>query len=247
VTIGRQEEIVEAGCGVTVQLLGSDLQAADLVVIGSHCVGLDMLLSRLQEQGFRTKFMAVGSTGGLEAAKRGQCDLAGMHLFDPQSGRYNVPYLTPELELVEGYGRLQGIVFRPRDERFQGLTAAEAVAAVRSDPGCVMVNRNRGSGTRILIDRLLEGTRPPGYPVEAKSHNAVAAAVGQGRADWGVAIEWVAKRAGLGLLPLEHERYDFVVPKARLGRPAVVAFRHLLAEPAIRGQLGEMGFEVNDD
>jgi putative molybdopterin biosynthesis protein len=247
VTIGRHEEIVEAGSCVTVQLLGSDLQVADLVVIGSHCVGLDMLLGRLHERGFRTKFMAVGSTGGLEAAKRGQCDLAGMHLFDPESGRYNVPYLTPELELVEGYGRLQGVVFRPQDARFQGLTAARAIAAVKGDSGCVMVNRNRGSGTRILIDRLLEGMQPPGYPVEAKSHNAVAAAVAQGRADWGVAIEWVAKRAGLGLLPLEQERYDFVVPKARLGRPAVVAFRRLLAEPAIRQQLRQMGFDLIDD
>jgi putative molybdopterin biosynthesis protein len=170
-----------------------------------------------------------------------------MHLFDPESGRYNAPYLTPELELVPGYGRLQGVVFRPQDERFQGLTAARAIAAVKGDPGCVMFNRNRGSGTRILIDQLLEGTQPPGYSVEAKTHNAVAAAVAQGRADWGVAIEWVAKRAGLGLLPLEHEQYDFVVPKARLARPAVVAFRRLLAEPAIRQQLRQMGFDVKDE
>jgi putative molybdopterin biosynthesis protein len=247
VTIGRHEEIVEAGSSVRVQLLASDLQVADLVVIGSHCVGLDMLLGRLQERGFRTKFLAVGSMGGLEAAKRGECDLAGVHLFDPHSGRYNVPYLTPELELVQGYGRLQGVVFRPQDERFHGRTPDEAIVAVKADPECVMVNRNRGSGTRILIDRLLEGAQPSGYAVEARSHNAVAAAVAQGRADWGVAIEWVAKRAGLGLLPLERERYDFVVPKTRLARPAVVAFGRLLAESAIGQELRRMGFDVNDE
>ncbi len=247
VTIGRHEEIVEADSIVTVQLLASEVRVADLVVIGSHCVGLDFLLGRLQDRGFRTKFMAVGSTGGLQAAKRGECDLAGMHLLDPQTGRYNVPYLTPELELVEGYGRLQGVIFRSGDERFEGRTAVEAIAAVKRDPGCAMVNRNQGSGTRILIDRLLEGGEPTGYPVQAKSHNAVAAAVRQGRADWGVAIEWVARRAGLGFLPVEDERYDFVVPKSRLDRPGVVAFGRLLAEPAVRRQLREMGFSLKDD
>jgi putative molybdopterin biosynthesis protein len=108
-----------------------------------------------------------------------------------------------------------------------------------------MVNRNQGSGTRILIDRLLEGTQPTGYPVQAKSHNAVAAAVAQGRADWGVAIEWVACHAGLGFLPLEEERYDFVIPKRRLDRPAVVAFRRLLLEPAARHHLRQMGFRMD--
>jgi putative molybdopterin biosynthesis protein len=247
VTIGRHEEIVEAGSPVAVQLLGTELRVADLVVIGSHCVGLDFLLGQLQDRGFRTKFMAVGSTGGLEAAKRGECDLAGMHLLDPETGRYNVPYLTADLEWVEGYGRLQGVVFRGGDGRFEGRTAVEAMAAVKDDSDCVMVNRNQGSGTRILIDRLLEGTQPTGYPVQAKSHNAVAAAVAQARADWGVAIEWVARRAGLGFLPLEDERYDFVIPKSRLDRPAVVAFRQLLSEPLILRELEEMGFRVTED
>lgn len=246
VTIGRHEEIVEAGTAVRVQLLGSDLELADLVVIGSHCVGLDFLLGQLEERGFRTKFMAVGSTGGLEAAKRGECDLAGMHLLDPDTGRYNVPFVTPDLQWTEGYGRLQGVVFRSGDQRFEGRRATEVIASVASDPNCVMVNRNQGSGTRILIDRLLEGAQPIGYPVQAKSHNAVAAAVAQGRADWGLAIEWVARRANLGFLPLEHERYDFVTPKDRVDRPAVVAYRRLLAEREIRRKLAQMGFHLDD-
>ena len=247
VTIGRHEEIVEAGSTVSVQLLGGELRVADLVVIGSHCVGLDFLLGQLQDRGFHTKFMAVGSTGGLDAARRGECDLAGMHLLDPRTGMYNVPYLTPDLERVEGYGRLQGVVFRPGDPRFEGREARQAIAAAKADPRCVLVNRNRGSGTRILIDRLLAGAEPPGYPVQAKSHSAVAAAVAQGRADWGVAIEWVARRLKLGFLPLEEERYDFVIPKRRLDRPAVAAFRALLAEPAIRKRLARMGMKLNQD
>jgi len=244
VTIGRHEEIVEAGSPVAVQLLGGQLRLADLVVIGSHCVGLDFLLGRMQDLGFATKFMAVGSTGGLQAARRGECDLAGMHLLDPKTGQYNLPLVTPELQLVEGYGRSQGVVYRSGDERFKGLSAVDAVARAKDDPDCVMVNRNQGSGTRILIDRLLGGTQPTGYAVQPKSHNAVAAAVAQGRADWGVAIEWVARHAELGFLPLDDERYDFVVPKARFDRPAVTAFRKLLTEPNVREELGRMGFNM---
>jgi putative molybdopterin biosynthesis protein len=242
VTIGRHEEIVEAGATVAVQLLVGEFRAADLVVIGSHCVGLDFLLRQMQERGFRTKFMAVGSTGGLQAAQRGECDLAGIHLLDPSSGRYNQPYLTPDLRLVPGYGRLQGIVFRPGDPRFEGRSAAEAIQAALADPACVMVNRNPGSGTRLLIDRLLGGAEPPGYAVQARSHNAAAAAVAQGRADWGVAIAWVAQQSKLGWIPLENEQYDFVVPVRRWDRPGVAAFRQLLEEPAVRRQLESMGF-----
>ena len=220
---------------------------ADLVVIGSHCVGLDFLLGKMQERGFSTKFMAVGSTGGLEAAKRGQCDLAGMHLMDPETGRYNQPYLTPELKLVPGYGRLQGVVFRPGDQRFEGLDAKQAVAKVKNDADCRMVNRNAGSGTRILIDRLLDGVQPAGYVVQTRSHNAVAAAVAQGRADWGLAIEWVARLNNLGFLPLENEQYDFVIPADRIERPAVAAFCLLLDDPEIRRELKRMGFGGMDE
>ena len=134
-TIDRHQEIVEAGTVVDVQLLGRDLQLADLVVIGSHCIGLDYLLGELQQRGVRSKFLAVGSTGGLDAARRGECDVAGVHLLDPTTGEYNRPFLTPALELVPGYGRLQGIVFRPGDPRFEGRTAAEAIAGAMSDPG----------------------------------------------------------------------------------------------------------------
>src|SRR5262249_28434452 len=154
-------------------------------VIGSHCVGLDYLLGLLAREGVRSKVLWVGSTGGLAAARRGECDLAGVHLLDPETGTYNVPYLSEEVELLRGYGRLQGLVYRPGDARFEGRGVAEAVAEALADPGCVMVNRNRGSGTRVLIDRLLGGARPPGYWAEARSHNAVVAAVAQGRADWG--------------------------------------------------------------
>jgi putative molybdopterin biosynthesis protein len=163
-------------------------------------------------------------------------------LLDPLTDTYNTPFLGEGLRLIRGYGRLQGIVFRPGDARFEGRRPAEAAAAALADPSCVLVNRNRGSGTRILIYRLLGAARPPGHLTEARSHNAVAAAVAQGRADWGVAISTVAADAGLGFLPMQEERFDFAVPAARWDRPAVRAFRDLLADPAARAALSERGF-----
>src|SRR4029078_5875049 len=89
--------------------------------------------------------------------------------------------------------RMQGVVFRPDDKRFEGRSAEQALKTVIADASVLMVNRNVGSGTRVLMDSLLDGARPPGYANQPKSHNAVAAAIAQGRADWGLAIEPVAK------------------------------------------------------
>jgi len=246
VTIPRHTEIVPTGEIVEVRLIGRGLQIADLIVIGSHCIGLDFLLSELQRRGITAKLLTVGSSAGLAAAKRGECDLAGVHLLDPETGEYNRPFLSAAVTLVAGYGRSQGLLFRPDDVRFAGRTLAEIVATVTSDMSCQMVNRNQGSGTRILIDRLLHGAKPAGYAMQPSNHNAVAAAIAQGRADWGLAIESVALANGLGFLPYQEEHYDFVVAKSRKDRPPVQAFVALLAEPTTRQKLQALGFRVND-
>ena len=127
------------------------------------------------------------------------------------------------------------------DARFEGLNAEAAMRAALADSACIMVNRNQGAGTRILIDRLLGDARPDGYWNQPKSHNAVAAAIAQQRADWGVTLDTIARNAGLGFIPVQHEQYDFVVPTARLERPAVTAFRARLADPATREALVRLG------
>ncbi|WP_281262043.1 molybdopterin biosynthesis protein [Azospirillum thermophilum] len=111
--IDAQAEGMEAGTAVSVQLLGRSLEPADLIIVGSHCVGLDSLIGRLMGEGVTVKALNVGSMGGLAAARRGECDVAPIHLLDPATGVYNEAFLTPELDLVKGYRRLQGIVFRP--------------------------------------------------------------------------------------------------------------------------------------
>jgi putative molybdopterin biosynthesis protein len=235
---------VPAGAAVEVQLIGRSHRLADLAIVGSHCIGLDVIAGRLQSEGISIKLLNVGSTGGLAAAKRGECDIAPIHLMDPATGEYNRTLLTDELELVQGYRRLQGIVFRKRDRRFEGRAAPEAIAAALADPDCIMVNRNAGSGTRILIDRALGGAKPPGYWSQPKSHNAVAVAVTQTRADWGVAIESVARQYDLGFIPMQDEHYDFVVPKTRLESPGVKRFRAVLADESVRDALRALKFGI---
>jgi putative molybdopterin biosynthesis protein len=243
ISIGQHVESVPAGTPVEVRLIGR-ARLADLVIIGSHCVGLDILIDRLQADAISVKSLNVGSTGGLTAAKRGECDIAPVHLMDPETGQYNRPFLTPVLELVPGYRRLQGIVYRHSDPRFADRSLEEIIAMVTESPECLMVNRNAGSGTRILTDRLLKGAKPPGYWSQPKSHNAVAVAVAQQRADWGVAIESVARQYGLGFVPVQDEHYDFIVPQARLERPPVERFKALLEEASVRDALTALGFGI---
>ncbi len=243
-TIERHTELIERDTKVSVQLLGKHIAPADLVIIGSHCSGLDFLVSELSRRGVTVKLLNVGSQGGLAAATRGECDVAGIHLLDEATQQYNRPFLDDSLELLTGYRRMQGIVYRKGDARFENRTIEEAVLAALDDPKCTMINRNAGSGTRILIDELLSGAQPPGYLVQAKSHNAVVAAVQQQRADWGLAIDVVARGTGLSFLPFREECYDFAVPRERLERPEVVVFRELLNEPAIRTALNKLGFHL---
>jgi putative molybdopterin biosynthesis protein len=256
ITIPRHTEIVEAGQQVDVRTIGRGLRIADLIVIGSHCIGLDYLLSELQRRGVISKLITVGSTAGLEAVRRGECDLAGIHLLDPKSGEYNRPFLTDSMVLLKGYGRRQGIVYRRGDERFESRSIREIINLLQTSShpasriqhpasSLMMINRNQGSGTRILIDELLAGARPPGYAVQASNHNAVAAAVAQGRADWGMAIESVARDNGLGFIHYKDEQYDFVIPKSRRERPTVKAFAALLAEQSTIERLAELRFNVS--
>lgn len=231
-----------AGTETEVTLFTPHVRVPDLVIVGSHCTGLDLVTAQLAHAGLVVRSIAVGSLGGLAAARRGECDLAPIHLFDDKSETYNTPYLVEGLELVPGWRRMQGIVFRKGDKRFEGLGAKEAVAAALADAACIMVNRNQGAGTRILIDRLLGGARPEGYWNQPRSHNAVAAAVAQHRADWGMTIAPVAHAAGLGFIPLAEEHYDFALVTARKDRPAVRAFLDALGSDEARGALERAGF-----
>ena len=247
VEIDALASTLDPGTQARVTLIGAAARAPDLVLTGSHDVALDIAVRAVAEQGFSVRTLAVGSQGGVAAAQRAECDLAPVHLLDPQSGVYNRHLLSPGLSLVKGWQRMQGFLYRRGDPRFAGKNASEAIAAALADPDCMMVNRNAGAGTRILIDRLLGGRRPHGYANQPKSHNAVAAAVAQSRADWGIAIGTVATMYGLEFLPIAPEDYDFLLLEARRDRPAVKAFLAALQDTRTRQRIRELGMRLADD
>jgi len=242
-TIDPLASALDAGSAAEVTLIGEASRAPDLVIMGSHDIALDVVVGALAARGFAARTIAVGSLGGVAALGRGECDLAPVHLVDPVTGIYNRHLLAPGLTLVPGWRRMQGFVYRPTDPRFAGLSADAALKRALADSDVLMVNRNAGSGTRVLLDGLLRGARPPGYANQPRSHNAVAAAVAQSRADWGVAIAPVARMYGLGFLPIAPEEYDFLLLEARRERPAVWAFLGALRDETVRAGIRALGME----
>jgi putative molybdopterin biosynthesis protein len=234
---------LNADSDAQVTLIGSSARAPDLVIMGSHDVALDVIVGALAEQGLSARVLAVGSLGGVGAINRGECDVAPVHLIDPASGQNNKHLVGAGTSLVPGWRRMQGILFRPGDARFEGRSAQEALKIVLEDSSALMVNRNAGAGTRVLTDKLLDGARPAGYANQPKSHNAVAAAIAQERADWGIAIEPVAKLYGLGFLPVSPEHYDFLVADSRRERPGVHAFLAALRDERVRARIRALGME----
>jgi putative molybdopterin biosynthesis protein len=243
IVVGEEVEFLESGDEVDVNLFLESGASADLTVMGSHCPGLDLLLEQLfRREGIRSKTANIGSIGGLGAVARGEADIAGIHLLDEDSLKYNGPYVIkaglPKGCLVKGYRRLQGImVMKGNPKKVKDLKDV-----FRRD--VVFVNRNRGSGTRVLTDHLLKAIAKDrgmdlaelvgginGYRWEAKTHSAVAAAVHQGRADVGVGVESVAKAYGLDFIPIGYEEYDFVMNPRSRNKEAVKAFlKHLRSE-----------------
>ena len=238
---------LDAGTTTDVTLIGAAARAPDVVIMGSHDVALDVVVGALAERGFTARTIAVGSLGGAVAAQRGECDIAPVHLVDPQTGAYNTHLVKDGLSLVKGWQRSQGFLYRAGDVRFEGKNADQAIATALADRYCLMVNRNAGSGTRVLIDQKLKGARPPGCANQPKSHNAVAAAIAQARADWGFAIEPVAGMYGLSFLPVAPEEYDFLVVDSRKDRPAVRAFFEALQDEEARKRIRALGMRPAND
>lgn len=241
VTVPALSDSLAPGAPVSVTLFGAGVAPPRLVIMGSHCVGLDAVISGLADQGVSARILACGSQAGLAALRRRECDIAPVHLLDPATDTYNTAFLASGMRLVPGWRRMQGLVFRAGDPRFEGRTLSDAIDRALSDPEAVFVGRNQGSGTRVLLDQLLGGIRPQGYWNQPASHNAVAASVAQGRADWGMAIRPVAEALGLGFLPVADEHYDFAVWSDPRDADALALFETALG--ASCPDLTALGFE----
>ncbi|MDI3533811.1 MAG: molybdopterin molybdotransferase [Thermosediminibacterales bacterium] len=219
VRIPRMCEGLPAGAEVEIELLKPVEEVENTVVsVGSHDIALDLLASLLKEKYPQLNLSSahVGSMGGLMALKRGEAHMAGIHLLDEATGEYNISYLErylpdKEIVLVNLTHRLQGIMVKKGNpKRIKGLEDL-----VRED--VVFINRQRGAGTRMLLDFKLRQMkispdRIQGYEREEYTHMSVAAAVAGGSADAGLGILTAARSLGLDFIPIATERYDLAIP-----------------------------------
>ena len=246
--IPQGSEGLEAGTEVSVRLLrpARDLERT-LVAIGSHDPLLDELadLLHLADPGAFMSSSHVGSMGGLMAIRRRETHMAGCHLLNEADGTYNTAILEKQFPQggvyqVECVGRTQGLMVAPGNPL--GLTGFGDIAR----PGVRYVNRQKGSGTRILADYLCrkEGVDPAGvygYDREEFTHTAVAAQIAGGTADAGMGILSAARIYGLDFLPVCVEQYDLIVPGYAWDTPMVRRVLEILAGPEFRARLEKLG------
>ena len=230
---------LEAGEPVNVHLYRSRSEIEKTIFcIGSHDLTLDLLAQFLAEHDRRLASANVGSQGGLIALRRGEAHLAGSHLLDPQTGEYNVPYIRqymPDIpaRVVALAGREQGLIVRRGNPK--GLKDLRDLTQHQVR----FVNRQRGAGTRLLLDyhlnlMTISAGSIVGYNQEEYTHLGVAVAVASGRADCGLGIAAAAQALDLDFIPLFQERYDLVVPKEHAESTLLSPLFGLLADSAFR-------------
>lgn len=237
--IPRGVQGIQAGEEITVHLYRTPEEIGrTIVILGSHDLTIDIIAQFLAEHNLRLASANLGSLGGLIALRRQEAHLAGSHLLDPQSGEYNLKYIHDYLSgtpvvVIALVNRQQGLIL-PRDNP-KKIKALEDL--VRED--VTFVNRQRGAGTRVLLDYHLErlGIAKEdiqGYQQEEYTHMTVAAAVSSGRADCGLGIYAAANALGLDFLPLFQERYDLVIPREHYENPLLSPLLKILHDPRFR-------------
>lgn len=243
--IDQNSEGVEAGDTVSVLLTGDSSAISNtLVVIGSHDMMLDVLADMMpvQYKNMHLSSTHVGSLGGIMALQRRETHLAPIHLLDEETGQYNIPFIKKNFKepmaLIKGVGRIQGIIVKHGNPL--NVSSIEDLKNLR------YVNRQRGAGTRILLDYELKkkAIRPEeinGYDLEVTTHMAVAALVGSDGADAGLGILAAAKAMNLDFIPVGQEEYDFALPVEYLDLPFVQAFIDLIKSNGFQHKMESLG------
>jgi putative molybdopterin biosynthesis protein len=247
----RGSQGLPAGAEVKVSLYRSPAELEHTIfAIGSHDITLDLMAQYLAGRDRRLASANVGSQGGLVALRRGEAHLAGSHLLDSETGEYNLSYIRQYLpgvavKVVALAGRQQGLIVLKGNPK--GIRSLQDLV----QPGVSFINRQRGAGTRVLLDYHLvllglETDSIHGYNQEEYTHLAVAAAVASGRADCGLGIAAAAQALDLDFVPLFQERYDLVIPDQYYQSQLLAPLLDLLQEPAFRQAVaGLPGYDVS--
>lgn len=244
--IDQNSEGVEGGSTVDIKLLRSLSELYNtLIAIGSHDLLLDIADDLMQRMnlGISLSSTHVGSMGGLLALSRDECHLAPTHILDENTGIYNEAIIKDvfgeePMALIKGMGRTQGIMVKKGNPL--------GIQSLKDLVNCRFVNRQRGAGTRLLLDYKLKemGVNPKdiqGYTRESATHMAVAAAVKSDSADAGLGIHAAAHAMDLDFIPVAEEEYDFAVKRSSLELPEIKKFIAVLQSAELREKLDELG------
>jgi putative molybdopterin biosynthesis protein len=246
----RGSQGLEAGSPVAVRLYRpvGDLERT-IFAIGSHDMTLDLMAQFLAKYNRRLASANVGSLGGLVALRRGEAHLAGSHLLDPKTGEYNLSYIRQYLsgvrvKVVALVERQQGLlVVKDNPKEINSLMDL-------ARPEVRFVNRQRGAGTRVLLDYQLGllGVAPEtinGYNQEEYTHLAIAAAVASGRADTGLGIAAAAQALDLDFVPLFQEHYELVIPAEYYEDRLLAPLLDVLSDPTFRQAVAALpGYDI---
>jgi len=218
-----------------------------VVMVGSHDLTLDLLANLLGKYypPVFLSFHSVGSLGGILAIKKGNCHMAGSHLLDPETGEYNFPYIHTYLngigvKVIHLVFREQGLIIqRGNPKKIKGLGDL-----LRKD--IAFVNRQKGSGTRILLDHTLktlslDSNQIRGYEKEEFTHMAVASTVASGVADAGLGILSAARAMNLDFIPVAKERYDLIIPTIHFGDKKVKKVIETIRSEDFKKMVFQMG------
>jgi len=246
--IPKHIEGFEAGEMIDVELL-RDLEEIEntIVSIGSHDIIMDLIGTMIHAKYPKMSLSSahVGSLGGIMAIKRGEAHLAPVHLLDEETGIYNLSYIRrflgdKEVVLVKGIKRQQGIMVRKGNpKKIKGIEDL-----TRED--VTFVNRQKGSGTRVLLDYKLkqlgiDAAKIVGYDREMTTHMTVASAIISGTADAGIGIKSVANVMELDFIPIGEEEYDFVLEQKFLEQENIKVFLEILQSEEFKQKLLELG------
>ena len=245
--IEQDSEGIEAGTQVDIVLSRRiDFLEKTLVCIGSHDLILDLMADTMSSsKGIFLSSTHVGSMAGLQALKNGEAHITSIHLLDEATGAYNIEFIkkifqdnSKQVAVIKGVGRIQGIMVKKGNP----LGINDITDLIK----CCYINRQRGAGTRILLDYLLKKanidvSQITGYDREATTHMAVAAAIKNGSADAGFGVYSAAKAMELDFVPISKEEYDFAVPVEFLNSSLINVFIQILKSPDFHFKLDELG------